>query len=105
MFRAPQSRILRFLHESNHPKYASKTGLVCNNDVYPLKLVVLALNNKNQMCYQKVIVNNEQQKIFLLDLVLPIANVIYECDFMNTKKEAESDLIVSFSQLKCLEKK
>ncbi len=99
MLHAPNRLILQFVDKSNFSKYESKTGHIKENEVYPLKLILLSCDKCNNVLYQRVMVENESQKTELLKQVLGFANVIYECDFVNGQSKAEQDYIISPCQL------
>ncbi len=89
--------LLNFIHKDQKSKYVG--NFISSGEIYPCKFILIAYKLKeNKIYYQKITINNEAQKIKMLQLALSKSNVIYEEDF-NNKEEISQDYILSIHEL------
>ena len=92
--------ILQFLDEKDVEKYASKTGYIQEDFLFPLNLILISSYSKSDdtCCYQKVSIYNNNQKVHLIQSIDQTATAIYAEDFIN-KQNIQQDWILSVSEL------
>ena len=90
-------RLLKFVKSNEREKYIGH--FTCDVETYPVNYILIGYHGQEKVCaYQRVMIQNEEQKRALLEMCKSCANVIYAVDFVACDN-IRQDYILTILQL------